>query len=76
MYALKPQDLENQRILDCPGGPSGLVAGAIDRGIDMLAVDPQYSETAEALEQRGREDITITIAKAKKDPALYLLCHP
>ena len=72
MYALQPEDLENQRILDCPGGPSGLVAGAIEREIDMLAVDPQYSETAEILEQRGRDDITLTIAKAKKDPALQM----
>ena len=42
MYALDEPDLQGRRILDCPGG---LVAGALDRGIDMTAVDPQDDRT-------------------------------
>ena len=72
MYGLDSSQLHGKRILDCPGGPSGLVAGGIERGIDMTAVDPQYRETAETLVQRGTEDIKLTIAKARKDPSLRM----
>ena len=72
MYALHPDELEHKRVLDCPGGPSGLVAGAIERDIDMIAVDPRYSETPEALEQQGRDDIELTLDMARRDPALQM----
>jgi len=72
MYALDADALRGKRVLDCPGGPSGLVAGAIERDINMVAVDPQYSETAETLARRGADDIKLTINKARKDPSLRM----
>jgi hypothetical protein len=40
MYALDEADLSKRTILDCHGGPGGLVGGAIKRGYDITAVDP------------------------------------
>jgi hypothetical protein len=54
MYALDESDLKGLRILDCPGGPGGLVTWALQHGIDMVAIDPQSADDADTLERRGR----------------------
>ncbi|MCK9869046.1 methyltransferase domain-containing protein [Nocardiopsis dassonvillei] len=46
MFALSDRDL-SLRVLDCPGGAAGFVAGA--RGADAVAVDPEYAGGREAL---------------------------
>ncbi|MFE6307636.1 methyltransferase domain-containing protein [Nocardiopsis sp. NPDC057823] len=43
MFALTEHDLF-LRILDCPGGAAGFVAEAGARGVDAVAVDPQYGD--------------------------------
>ncbi|MFI8326768.1 methyltransferase domain-containing protein [Streptomyces sp. NPDC085529] len=48
MFALTDDDLA-LRILDCPGGAAGFVAGATARGTDAVAVDPQYGPGRTAL---------------------------
>ena len=68
MYALEASDLEQRRILDCPGGPDGLVSEGLARGLDITAVDPQYEDAPEALEQRGRTEIHQTVEAWIADP--------
>lgn len=70
MYALQAPDLAGKRVLDCPGGPGGLVAGAVERGLDITAVDPQYNLSHEALEAAGRHDVQLTLRLAEADPSL------
>ncbi|MFB8766968.1 methyltransferase [Nocardiopsis alba] len=48
MFSLTDRDL-SLRILDCPGGAAGFVAGAGERGIDAVAVDPVYGSDRERL---------------------------
>ncbi|MVO89268.1 MULTISPECIES: class I SAM-dependent methyltransferase [Streptomyces] len=48
MFALTDDDL-GQRILDCPGGAASFVAEAGARGVDAVAVDPQYGPERDVL---------------------------
>lgn len=48
MFSLTDRDL-SLRILDCPGGAAGFVAGAGERGIDAVAVDPRYGPDRKTL---------------------------
>lgn len=68
MYALELADLEGKRILDCPGGPDGLVSEGITRGLDITAIDPQYADSADVLEERGRREIHETATSWMDDP--------
>lgn len=68
MYALEPAALAGLRILDCPGGPDGLVSEGLARGLDITAVDPQYADDPGTLEQRGRSEIHQTVEAWFADP--------
>ncbi|MDG2201742.1 MAG: hypothetical protein P8K80_11250 [Phycisphaerales bacterium] len=68
MYALEEVDLQGRRILDCPGGPDGLVSEGLSRGLDITAVDPQYSDGPDVLEERGRREIHETVESWIADP--------
>jgi hypothetical protein len=70
MYGLDESELCNKKILDCPGGPGGVVAGALDRGHDITAADPLYALSQEELETIGRNDIESTLKLAESDPSL------
>ncbi|MFJ2187237.1 hypothetical protein ACIOJE_04625 [Kitasatospora sp. NPDC087861] len=48
MFALTDRDLD-QRILDCPGGAASFTAEAGRRGVDTVAVDPEYAHHREQL---------------------------
>ena len=68
MYALDEEDLAGRTILDCPGGPDGLVAGGLLRGLDITAIDPQYGDGPELLESRGRTEIASSMKSWQDDP--------
>ena len=68
MYALDEADLSKRTILDCPGGPGGLVGGAIERGYDITAVDPQYNLSLADVEAKGRSEIESILKLAESDP--------
>tara|TARA_Y100000589_G_scaffold118830_2_gene113048 strand:- start:17428 stop:18150 length:723 start_codon:yes stop_codon:yes gene_type:complete len=68
MYALQAPDLGPLRILDCPGGPDGLVSEGLARGLDITAVDPQYDNSPDELERRGRREIHETVEAWIADP--------
>jgi hypothetical protein len=50
MFALSEHDL-SLSVLDCPGGAASFVATAGARGVDAVAVDPQYGPDRERLGQ-------------------------
>jgi hypothetical protein len=68
MYALDEADLSKRTILDCPGGLGGLDGGAIERGYDITAVDPQYNLSLADVEAKGRSEIESTLKLAESDP--------
>jgi SAM-dependent methyltransferase len=70
MYALDDDALSNRKILDCPSGPGGLVAGAIERGYDISGVDSQYTLSLDEIESKGISDIKSTLLIAEADPTL------
>ena len=68
MYALDEDALRTVRILDCPGGPDGLVSEGLSRGLDITAVDPRYGDHPDELEGRGRQEIHQTVEAWIADP--------
>ncbi|WP_232664549.1 methyltransferase domain-containing protein [Pseudonocardia sp. TRM90224] len=55
MFALTDADLTG-RVLDCPGGAAAFVAGAGERGIDAVAVDPVYAGDRSGLGEQAVAD--------------------
>lgn len=70
MYAIDEARHAHDRVLDCPGGPDGLVAGGLDRGFNITAVDPLYSQDADALEQQATYDINHMLERWQADPEM------
>lgn len=68
MYALNEADLHGRSVLDCPGGPDGLVAGGLKRHIEITAVDPQYGDPVDVLSARGRTEIAASMKAWQQDP--------
>ncbi len=68
MYGLSEEGMRGKRILDCPGGPDAMVIEGINRGLDIVACDPQYSQTPEQLEALGLKEISETMISFQKDP--------
>ena len=68
MYSLEESDLAGVKVLDCPGGPDALVAGGLERGLDIHAIDPQYVDNPDVLEARGRKEIIDSMVQLQKDP--------
>ncbi len=52
-----------KRVLDCPGGPGSLTPLARLQGVEMLAVDPLYALSADAMERRCRDDVRFTLER-------------
>ncbi len=53
-FDLEAGDLAGRRILDCPAGPSGFVAGAARYGATAVGVDPAFDAAPDALTARQR----------------------
>jgi len=72
MYGLD-QELnhwQGQQVLDCPGGPSSLVALLAAAGIDVIACDPLYALSNAELRKRTIDDLELSIAKSTTSPML------
>lgn len=65
MFDLDWAALAGKRVLDCPTGPSSLVAEAHARGVDMVGCDPIYAEGVDALRARGLADIEVVVARVE-----------
>ena len=70
MYGLTEEEMRGKRILDCPGGPDAMVIEGATRGLDIVAVDPNYSQTPEKLEALGLKEISETMISFQQDPKL------
>ena len=66
---------EGKRVLDCHARSSSFVAEGIRRGIKTQAVDPMYDRAEESLEQLGRADMEVVLAKTMSRPELYNFDH-
>jgi hypothetical protein len=71
MFALRLDDLEGLRVLDCPSGPGSFVAEANARGVHVVGVDPLYEQPLEALVERGTSDVAYTIERMQRNAALF-----
>jgi SAM-dependent methyltransferase len=56
-FDLETADLAGRRVLDCPAGPGGFVAGAAERGAAAVGVDPEFAATPAELGTRQREAV-------------------
>jgi hypothetical protein len=59
MFGLNESDLENKKILDCPGGFSSFTCEGCEKGMDCYAMDMMYGKSAEELDALARRDIEI-----------------
>jgi hypothetical protein len=57
LFALDEKMLKQEKILDCPSGPSSFAAEAAGRGLDVTACDSAYDRTVDELAAKGMEDI-------------------
>ena len=76
MYGLD-QDLtawKGKPVLDCPGGPSSLVALLATAGIDAIACDPLYALSNAELRERTISDLDLSIAKSATSTMLRPGC--
>ena len=72
-FALEPYKLRGRAVLDVAAGPSSFVAEAIGRGIDAVAVDPQYDRTHEELSLQAKQDYQRMFAQMRAKPHLFRL---
>jgi len=70
-FALTPADIKGKRVLDCPGGPDSFTAEAHAIGCDVIAVDPMYSQSADALEAKANKDVTDCITQLRAKVHLF-----
>ena len=71
MFGLDRDILSHGRILDCPAGPSSFAAEAGRAGFEVTACDIQYGLSADALLEKGKEDIRHVFEKFDEVSHLY-----
>ena len=71
MFDLSASDLQG-RILDCGGGPASFCAEMTQQGISVIACDPIYQFSAEAIAQRIAEVYPVIVAGVEKSQADYV----
>lgn len=70
-FALDPDTLRGQAVLDVGAGPSSFVAEACRRGADAVAVDPLYGASPAALETRVKLDYDGVFAGMRIKPRRF-----
>lgn len=68
MLLLTEDYLKGKRILDCPSGPDSFVAGAYERGIDVVGCDPLFGGSAEDVASTARRDILDAFKGTLEEP--------
>jgi hypothetical protein len=72
LFDLDENILKQERILDCPSGPSSFAAEAAGRGFDVTACDSAYDLTVDELATKGTEDIDHVFDKFDGVSHLYV----
>lgn len=65
IFDLNLASLRGKRVLDTASGSASFAAEAAREGVDVVATDPLYDRSAEALGRLGTMDIENVIARAK-----------
>jgi len=71
VFGLTPADIRGKRVLDCPGGPDSFTAEANAIGCNVIAVDPMYAQTADALEAQAKFDVAHCMAQMRATADLF-----
>ncbi|MCR6654853.1 MAG: class I SAM-dependent methyltransferase [Opitutus sp.] len=72
-FALDVAALRGLSVLDVAAGPSSFTAEACRRGIDAVAVDPQYSKSGYALSEQITRDYDAMFAQIRAKRRLFKL---
>lgn len=72
MFDLQPDSLPGS-ILDCAGGPSSFCAEATRRGNEVVAVDPIYQFSADAIRERLRDVTPRILSMMQEHPDRFVL---
>jgi len=70
-FALDPAVLRGKAVLDVAAGPSSFTAEAYKRGIDAVAVDPLYDQSAGALSVQIKADYDRMFFQMRAKPRLF-----
>src|SRR5688572_16817849 len=71
MFSLTSADL-GRSILDCGGGPASFTAEAHARGLSVVACDPIYRFSADAIEQRVQDVFPVMLNGMEADQDRFL----
>jgi len=72
LFDLDRSDLAGQSVLDCAAGPASFTATASQIGAEVLAVDPAYGQSVEALEDTCQEAVEKTLAQLQEKTDLFV----
>ena len=72
-FSLELPKLRGQAVLDVAAGPSSFTAEAVAKGIDAVAVDPQYGRPASELSAQVRDDYQRMFTQMRAKPHLFRL---
>ena len=72
-FSLEPSKLRGRAVLDVAAGPSSFTAEAVAKGIDAVAIDPQYGRPAGELSAQVRDDYQRMFAQMRAKPQLFRL---
>jgi|HigsolmetaAR204D_1030405.scaffolds.fasta_scaffold06568_2 hypothetical protein len=66
MFDLAEEELVGQKVLDCPAGACSFTAASNQLGLNVTACDIAYSFPIDQLEEKGIQDIAVTMQNMKK----------
>jgi len=72
-FALDPLKWRGRAVLDVASGPSSFTAEVVGRGVDAVAVDPQYGRPPDELAQQVASDYERMFAQMRAKPGLFRL---
>jgi ubiquinone/menaquinone biosynthesis C-methylase UbiE len=72
-FSLEPSKLRGRAVLDVAAGPSSFTVEAVAKGIDAVAVDPQYDRPAGELSIQVRDDYERMFTQMRAKPQLFRL---
>ncbi len=76
IWGLSPGDLIGQRVLDCPCGPAGFVAGCRASGVEAVGCDPVLALELEEIRRLGERDRLDTAAALAASDAVLASHDP
>ncbi|MGG0188649.1 methyltransferase domain-containing protein [Bacillus rhizoplanae] len=72
MFQLRDEDIQNEKILDCPAGACSFTAVANEKGGDVTACEIVYQFDQKDLYEKGLQDVTHTMEHMEKAKDNYI----